>query len=536
YAHLFDTITVRLEYNDLPVITEIAPDWDSTRPFTVNGLPKRTAYTPYHFPPHASVRITFSEPIDSASAMRGIVVYSVFDSTAGGSVVPVRTRQIWNADYTQLKLFAHYAAQSPYFLVTPSRGLFIPTDSLALVVSTDLRDLASTPSGPNRLDINRDFVRDTIGDTAVHLRVDSVTFCVLAVSPADGDSTVSRTPFIELTFSKPVMDSSVDTALTGNRTLILRSRYNSDGQLPYDSVIVDGNNVRFFPGIRFFYRDSVSCYYRGNTVRDRSGFPVDNTGDGIPGTLFDSLTTIEDLPWHFRIKNIQVVSVTPQSGDTVTTTGRSLVLTFSDPVSIDVFDTSLTGNRSFQLRSLYSGTNQSTFRSIGFSADSTVVTLIPVYGYFSNDSLQCLFFGFADEYRYGERVYPGGPENGFSGFAWYFRTGASGFYTYPNPYKPGKDPRHCHARGPCGIWFKNIHTLTTGMLDFRIGIYSVKGYPLYDTRKASGLLHFDPGTEPQWLWDTRNLRGELVASGLYFYVIYDALDRVLVKGKLMIVR
>ena len=74
------------------------------------------------------------------------------------------------------------------------------------------------------------------------------------------------------------------------------------------------------------------------------------------------------------------------------------------------------------------------------------------------------------------------------------------------------------------------------MVDFRVGIYSVKALPVYDTKKAGVNLHFNLGDEPQWLWTTRNQQGDLVASGLYFYAIYDNKDKVLAKGKLMVIR
>jgi hypothetical protein len=536
YAHQFDTVPVRMEYNDLPVITAVSPDWDSTRPYTVNGVAKKAAYSSYRFPPHASIKIAFSEPMDSASATRGITLYSVFDSVKVDSITPIRTRHVWNARHTELSVSADYAFRSPGFDVLPPPGLFVPTDSLVLVATAELRDQATTPHGPNRLDVNRDFTRETAGDTLFPMRVDSVTFCVLAVSPADGDTTAGRNAWIELTFSAPVLGSSVDTALMGNRSLAISSRYNDDRQIAYDSIAVDGNRVRFYPGINFFYRDSVYCYYRGNTVRNRMGFPSDNSRDGIPITLFDSLSTDEDVAWRFRVKNIYVVSVSPARGDTVTTTGQPIIITFSDPVTAGVFDTSLTANRSIQVRSRYAGTVQSSFRSITMSPDRLTVTIIPVFGYFSKDSLQCSFFGFANGYRYDSTVFPGSFVNGFSGLEWYFKTLGTGFYTYPNPYKPGKDPRHCRDNGPCGIWFKNLHTLTVGMTGFRVRIFTIKSFPVYDTKNGNDDLGFSPGEEPQWLWNTRNQYGDFVASGLYFYIVYDALDKALVKGKMLIVR
>jgi hypothetical protein len=42
--------------------------------------------------------------------------------------------------------------------------------------------------------------------------------------------------------------------------------------------------------------------------------------------------------------------------------------------------------------------------------------------------------------------------------------------------------------------------------------------------------------KPEWKWDTRNQKGDLVASGLYLYAIYDPNVNVIFKGKLMIVR
>jgi hypothetical protein len=440
YAHRFDTVLVRMEYNDLPVITSISPDWDSTRPYTVNGAAKKAAYSSYRFPPHASIKIVFSEPMDSASAIKGITVYSVFDSKKVDSISPIRIRHAWNARHTELSVSADYALRSPAFDVLPPRGLFVPTDSLVLAATAELLDQATTPHGPNRLDVNGDFARETAGDTLFPMRVDSVTFCVLAVSPADGDTMAGRNAPIELTFSAPVLGPSVDTTLTGNRSLAIRSRYNDDRQIAYDSIAVDGNRVRFYPGIGLFYRDSVSCYYRGHTVRDRMGFPSDNSHDGIPVTLFDSLSTTEDVAWRFRVKNIHVVSVSPARGDTVTTTGRPIVITFSDQVSAGAFDTSLTANRSIQVRSRYAGTVQSSFRSITISPDRLTVTILPVFGYFSKDSLQCSFFGFANGYRYDSTVFPGSSVNGFSGLEWYLKPLAPAFTPIPIPINRARTP------------------------------------------------------------------------------------------------
>lgn len=535
-AHPFDTVPLRLEYNDLPRVLSVAPQWDSTRPYQRAGLYKAKASAAYRFPPHASIGIDFSEPMDTATARTGLFVYSVFDSAAARAVRPISVRRTWNKDFSRLTLTAQYDTSSRHFALRPPSGLFVPTDSLVLVLTSALTDRAITLHGPNRLDVNDDFNRDPAGDERFLFRVDSITFSLLAVSPPDGDTAAGPTGPIVLTFSAPVLKSAIDTARINNRSLIVRSRCNGGNRIAFDSVVASGSSVRFYPKVRFFFHDSVSCYYRGASIRDRIGFPADNRHSGIPATLFDTASTAEDVQWRFSVKGIAVLSVTPRNGDTTTAANEPITISFSEKVPADVFDISLTGNRSFKISSRYGEGDQSTFRSVFFSRDSTAVTFVPASGYFNNDSVHCSFFGFSKKYRYGETVFPGSADSGSAGFEWFFRTGSTGFYTYPNPYKPGKDPRHCRDNGPCGIWFKNLHSLEKGAIDFRVCIYSIKGWPVFDSKKAGVTIRLNPGDKPQWLWNTNNDKGEPVASGIYFYSIFDGNDKVLLKAKLMIVR
>jgi hypothetical protein len=160
--------------------------------------------------------------------------------------------------------------------------------------------------------------------------------------------------------------------------------------------------------------------------------------------------------------------------------------------------------------------------------------------YFSDDSISCIFNGFTKMYSYSASDnLPRDTAGSFSYHSWYFLTSNTGFYTYPNPYKPGKDPRHCEINGPCGIWFKNLHSLRRGVNDIAIKIYDMNANVIFDTKKKNGLIHFETGNSqsiPQWLWDTRNMKGELVASGLYIYAVFDKDGKILVKDKLIIVR
>ena len=63
--------------------------------------------------------------------------------------------------------------------------------------------------------------------------------------------------------------------------------------------------------------------------------------------------------------------------------------------------------------------------------------------------------------------------------------------------------------------------------------------PVFDSEKAGVTISFETGARnktPQWLWNTKNSKNEYVASGLYLYAIYNKENKVLKKGKLIIVR
>ena len=189
------------------------------------------------------------------------------------------------------------------------------------------------------------------------------------------------------------------------------------------------------------------------------------------------------------------------------------------------------------MHSAYQGVTGISYSSITISRDSTKITLVPSNNFFSADSISCQFTGFNANYLYTSAVnLPSASSPVFSARSWYFFTANIGFYTYPNPYKPSLDRRH-KANG--GIWFKNLHELKPGIKDVQIKIFTIRAFPVYDTRAAGVSIHFEQGSsvyKPQWLWDTRNRAGEEVGSGVYFYVIYDINNKVLFKGKLMIVR
>jgi len=533
-SHPQITIPVQMEYNDLPRIINVNPWFPSDIPY--KGLAKQRVYKPYRFPPHASISVSFSEPMDSVSAHKGIKVYSIFDSMITGKAQMIDLHYVWSQNYTKVDLRPSYKVRSAKFGILPSDGLFIPTDSLALLISTELTDRASTPGGPNRLDYNIDFRRDMTGDTTFGMRVDSITFSLLSVTPLPGDSSISTRPEITLLFNAPVYAASVDTSRKNNSSLVVYSRYNDYLPLEFDSISVDSCKVTFRIGRFLFYGDSLWCSFRGRSVRDMMGFPSDNNNDGISSSLFDTAFTEDNLNWGYTVKKVQVISVTPDSGEKMKDVSPAIKITFSDSLPDNVFDMSSENNRSLYVKSRYSD-EAIRFKNIEIASDHKSITFQPDVKFFSNDSIYCSFAGLSKNYRYsGNSGIPSGGD-GYGARNWHFFIGDIGFYTYPNPYKPGKNSKHCNERGPCGIWFKNLHELKRGNTDVKIRIFSMNAHPVFDSERAGEIIHFEVAKgKPQWLWNTRNQAGELVGSGLYFYVIYDLQGNVLIKGKLMIVR
>lgn len=532
-------IPVKMEYNDLPVIVDVKTNFIADVPYW--GLKKRSAFSPGSFPSHASIQVSFSEPVDSISVISGIKVYSIKDFKKTGIVRPINTNHSWSQNYTKLDIFSAYLEESSAYGILPPKGLFIPTDSLALIISNAVYDRATTPSGPNHLDIHRDFTKTTYADTTFAMKVDSSTFTILGITPLQGDTNVNyERPEIVLSFSAPVYTRSVDTSKVNNRTLIVKSRYNNDQQLSFDSVFVNANNVTFRIAQKLFYRDSIYCLYRSNSIRNYSGYSIDNNQNGIPSAVFDSLSTEDDIEWSYRVKDNKIISIVPANRASVNQIHPQITLKFSEPIQQGTFDTDTSSsNRSIQISSSYSR-GSGNFSSISISSDSLSVLITPKNGFFSNDSVNCKFSGFSSAYTYNTKDnLPFSNKQTFSQFEWYFFTGNTGFYTYPNPYKPGKDFRHCNANGPCGIWFKNLHVLRRGINDVKIRIFDMNSNPVFDSQKKDIFIHFereDPTYPPHWFWDTRNMKNELVASGLYIYIIFDLKGQILLKDKLIIVR
>jgi len=659
--HAFDTLPIRLKYNDLPRILSMSFNFALNQPYWLSKS-KATKKTSYVFPPYAKITMRFSEPVDSASAAQAIRIYSLFDSLINPGGPPIPLTYQWGVGKTQLDVSPNYTQASPYFKIKPPPGFFIPTDKLKMIVSSSLTDTAKPPNGPNAMDVHQIYAVSPPSDTMFIFNVDSVHYTITAVSPDSASLGAALKPLIAVTFSSPPFPGTIDTNKVRNKTLVVGSTYSGANQISFDSVYVIGSTAYFSPAKKFFYGDTVRLWYRGLWARDSLGYSVDLNGDGIPSSMFDTSSTADDKRWYFTVKNISPLSSYPPSGAAGVPIDTAVTLSFSDSVNASIVDTSKTGNRSFQAFSrcggkaplpigsikiagtrvfvrfahrlyygdsvscqydglstadsahfsigglsgatlftkntlwwsykirdinllsavpdsaapsstmhpeialtfsepVYTGlfdfdtsannrsiqitspyTKDSTqaFKTIAVSADSTRIVITPKTAFFSNDSVHCSFKGLAKNFVYGQADnVPRDTQPVICARDWYFFIQTQEFYTYPNPYKPGSNPRHCSANGPCGIIFKNLHVLKKGLSEVSIKIFTMSAFPIYSTQTAGLRVKFQAGNsdlKPEWKWDTRNQHGEFVASGLYFYAVYDPAGEMLIKGKLMIVR
>jgi hypothetical protein len=658
YSHPADSIFVNLEHNELPRIASITLDFPKDKPY---WLAKKSVIekTEYNFPPHAKILIKFTEPMDTSTAKNSIKAYSIFDSTQ------IDFSFFWQSNDSVLKLIPQYTKESSYFNgFKPPDGFFIPGDSVKLIIYSTLMDKAKTPHGPNNLDVKMNLSKSASLDTTVIFKVDKIDFTIISVNPKENDTGISINTPIEITFSNPPLLSTIDTTKINNRCLIVTSKYYSGKLINYKNIEFNGSTIKFIPAKSFFYGDTVYCLYRAKWARDSLGYPIDLNKNGIPMSMFDSLSDEDDKIWKFAIKNILCQSVLPLPGeknalsktsitifytdsiirelidtskinnktlivktgfggnktfffDSISVLGKKAVfypyrpffyndtifckytglstqdtskffidisnnksfftgdtfiwnfniknitleriepgegieipisprisLYFNQPIITGTFDTDTSyNNKSFKIFSTFLKEGKISFKEISFSKDSMQIFIRPSVVFFSKDTITCNFRGFSKIFNYDSIInFP--PDDSIYTFGsrlWSYVTKNEGFYTFPNPYKPGKDKRHCSnpATDPCGILFTNLHTLQKGINSVDISILDMNGYPVFSTKSKGEHITFnenDPQKKPIWKWDTKNQRGEYVGSGLYFYLITDLNGKLLNKGKLIIIR
>jgi len=94
---------------------------------------------------------------------------------------------------------------------------------------------------------------------------------------------------------------------------------------------------------------------------------------------------------------------------------------------------------------------------------------------------------------------------------------------YPNPYKPGTGGIYDNSSLGEGIVFSNLTP------NANIKIFNIAGELVAEFNETNG--------DGKYLWDTRNSKGEKVASGVYIYYITNPDDgRQKAKGRIVIIR
>jgi|YNPMSStandDraft_1061717.scaffolds.fasta_scaffold01298_17 hypothetical protein len=94
---------------------------------------------------------------------------------------------------------------------------------------------------------------------------------------------------------------------------------------------------------------------------------------------------------------------------------------------------------------------------------------------------------------------------------------------YPNPYKPGTGGIYDNSSLGEGIVFSNLTP------NANIKIFNIAGELVAEFNETDG--------DGKYLWDTRNSKGEKVASGVYIYYIKNPADgKQKTKGRIVIIR
>lgn len=103
-------------------------------------------------------------------------------------------------------------------------------------------------------------------------------------------------------------------------------------------------------------------------------------------------------------------------------------------------------------------------------------------------------------------------------------TNLSNVKVYPNPYKPGSGSKYDNnPQEGEGIIFENLTSET------KVRIFNIAGELVAEFLDTDG--------DGRHLWDTKDVRGNKVGSGVYIYVIVNIADNTQkAKGRVVIIR
>lgn len=102
-------------------------------------------------------------------------------------------------------------------------------------------------------------------------------------------------------------------------------------------------------------------------------------------------------------------------------------------------------------------------------------------------------------------------------------TNLSNVKVYPNPYKPGSGSKYDNSQEGEGIIFENLTS------DTKVRVFNIAGELVAEFEDRDG--------DGRYLWDTKDIRGNKVGSGVYIYVIVNINDNSQkAKGRVVIIR
>lgn len=298
----------------------------------------------------------------------------------------------------------------------------------------------------------------------------------------------------------------------------------------------------------FLHYDILRVRVR-NTPTDPMGNPLDlrhERAKRAAGTL-DTLFTLRTDTSVLRVIRSQ-----PAMGDTAVDPDASLRLVFNRPLAVRpppawtglpaVDLQNLTGgeNASFRITSLHTQGRELNFAALQLVADDTVLIIKMREKAGAYDTVTLTLSGSIsdtdgntlDGDGDGFPAYLYRAEPGVDDYSLTFATGRAGFYVFPNPFRFDNE-RH---RQKGAVTFKNLNSLAGWKAEktLSIRIHDMTGDLVWSDAQSSSTANRRGRVMVDW--DLRNTQGTRVATGVYLYSITDEADRLLMKGKVAVIR
>ncbi len=240
--------------------------------------------------------IVYSEPMQRTdTALAGIVLYSLYDSlraalAAGMDTTPAMPCSLWFSKEDSSRfdtlfispLCSTYSYTSLSYSVSPKDGFFIATDIIRLSMSSALRDEQG-----NYLDLDNNYMPDFPVNRKIFTKVmDSSGMRISAVSPESNSISEAPVPRFSVTFSSPLLVSSIDTSLVNNRSIRIISAAFPNSPFPLLAApVINGRELSFRTAGGFPGSDTVTVTISAS-VNDSMGNTLDANMDGRGG-FFD---------------------------------------------------------------------------------------------------------------------------------------------------------------------------------------------------------------------------------------------------------